>query len=316
MRLIDDYHSTNPYFNLAAEEYFLTETKEDVCRFWQNENAVVIGKHQALPAEVNTKVAQENGIAIARRISGGGTVFHDLGNLNFTFIKNNGAQGNMIDFKQFTQPIVNALAKLDLEVMHSGRNDLLLNGFKISGNAEHLSQKLNRTLHHGTLLFNSNLDSLGAVLKTPIRQFEGKFVHSKRSEVCNISPSVKEKMDLQQFRTHLSNCFEQQGMVLNNLQPHEIAAIEKLASEKYEGYEWIMGYSPKFMFNANYQGTEVKIFCEKGRIVKIETGSANIKGLTNLLIGSYYAYPTIKEKLLKEVDLHSATEILAVLFEI
>ena len=100
MRIINDYYSTDPYFNLAAEEYFLTQSQVHICRFWQNENAVVIGKHQAMPAEVNTKIAFERDIKIARRISGGGTVYHDLGNLNFTFISNNLNGENRIDFKR------------------------------------------------------------------------------------------------------------------------------------------------------------------------------------------------------------------------
>jgi len=304
MRLINDYHATNPYFNLAAEEYFLNESKEDICRFWQNENAVVVGKHQALAAEVNTKVAQEKGISIARRISGGGTVFHDLGNLNFTFIKNNGAQGNMIDFKQFTQPIINALALLAVRIEHSGRNDLLLDGFKMSGNAEHLSQKLNRTLHHGTLLFNSDLGNLGAVLKTSIAQFEGKFVHSKRSEVCNILPYLNTGINMEQFRTHLSNYFVQQGMVLSTLQPHEIEQIEKLAREKYSTLDWILGYSPKYVFKGLYKDMPIYLWVKDGKIVRIQTNDAlnNKYDLNKLLINQYHYYPSLK-KVLQEDNL-------------
>lgn len=315
MRIIDDYSSTNPYFNLAAEEYFLNHSKEHICRFWQNENAVVIGKHQAMPAEVNTKIAAERNIKIGRRISGGGTVYHDLGNLNFTFIANNKNGENLIDFKQFTQPIIDAMAALNLEVKHSGRNDLLLNGLKISGNAEHLSQKLKRTLHHGTLLFNSDLNNLGAALKTPIYQFEGKFVQSKRSQVCNIIDSLPEPITLDEFRRHLVAFFiKYYGASESDLTKQEIAAIEQLSSEKYSGGEWILGYSPKFIFYGDYLGTEVKVHCEKGRIIKIETKSIEILESTKTLLGEYYSYPNIKQKLSETPLSLCKDELLDVLF--
>ncbi len=299
MRIIDDYFSTNPYFNLAAEEYFLNHTKEDICRFWQNENAVVIGKHQALAAEVNTQTAHEKEITIARRISGGGTVYHDLGNLNFTFIKNNGESGNMIDFKQFTQPIIDALKSLNLNIEHSGRNDLLLNGFKISGNAEHLSQKLNRTLHHGTLLFNSNLQNLGNVLKTPIEQFEGKFVHSKRSAVCNIIDYLTKPISLLAFRNVLCNYFQTLGYLPSSLTTEKIKAINAIADEKYSTKDWILGYSPKYKFQTKLNSNPLYLDIQNGKIVHLETNDALASELKKILIGVYHEYTAIKQSINK-----------------
>jgi lipoate-protein ligase A len=294
MRIIDDFTSTNPYFNLAAEEYFLNHSQEHICRFWQNENAVIIGKHQAMPAEVNTKIAAERNIKIGRRISGGGTVYHDLGNLNFTFIANNKNGENLINFKQFTQPIIDAMAALNLEVKHSGRNDLLLDGFKISGNAEHLSQKLKRTLHHGTLLFNSDLSNLGAVLKTPINQFEGKFVQSKRSDVANISNYIQSPMTIASFRNRLIDYFvKHHNATLKHLTQDEILAIENLAQDKYATVEWIMGYSPKFSFNGQLNQSHFKIETEKGIITSIQSEDQRLLSYLQNLNNVYFEYNAI-----------------------
>lgn len=300
MRIINDYHSTDPYFNLAAEEYFLTNSEEHICRFWQNERTVVIGKHQVMPAEVNTKVAHERNIRIARRMSGGGTVYHDLGNLNFTFIANNKNGENLIDFKQFTQPIIDALKELGLDIQHSGRNDLLLNDLKVSGNAEHLSQKLKRTMHHGTLLFKSDLNNLGAILRTPIDQFQGKFVQSNRSKVANISDYLDRDMDMETFRSHLENYFIQQHEAnAQVLSAKEIELIEALADSKYRTEDWIKGYSPKFSFKGFVEGVPYEIFVVKGKVVGLESDHEDATQWEKLLLNSFFSYSVVKEVLKK-----------------
>ena len=146
---------TDVYSHLAAEEYLLKNRQENILMLWQSHKAVVCGKHQNLCAEVNYGFCRENGIDTARRLSGGGTVFHDLGNLNFTFIHalDQGLE-KAVQFRRFLDPVMQCLQTLDLDVTYSGRNDLLLNGLKISGNAEHVDQKNKRVLHHGTLLFD------------------------------------------------------------------------------------------------------------------------------------------------------------------
>ncbi len=145
--------NTNPYFCLAAEEYFLKNFDDDIFMLWQSDDTIVVGKHQNALGEINYRFVRKNNITVARRISGGGTVFHDSGNVNFSFIKNVKSSAE-ISFKQFTEPVVNTLAKLDIIATTSGRNDLLIEGKKISGNAEHIFKK--RVLHHGTLLYNSD----------------------------------------------------------------------------------------------------------------------------------------------------------------
>lgn len=145
--------NSDPYFNLAAEEYFLKNFQEDFFMLWRSWPSVVVGKHQNALAEINHEFVRLHQIPVARRLSGGGTVFHDPGNVNFTFIRNV-ANISEVNFKIFTIPVIEALKKLGVEAYTTGRNDLLIDGKKISGNAEHVHR--NRVLHHGTLLFDSH----------------------------------------------------------------------------------------------------------------------------------------------------------------
>ena len=164
-----DLRNTNPYFCLAAEEYLLKTFNEDIFMLWQSQDTVVVGKHQNALGEINYPFIRANNITVARRISGGGTAYHDGGNVNFTYIKNVKSPAE-ISFKQFTRPVVEALGKLGLNATTSGRNDLLIEGFKISGNAEHVFK--NRVLHHGTLLFNSDLVNLGNAINVVPEKYE------------------------------------------------------------------------------------------------------------------------------------------------
>ncbi|HRC66441.1 MAG TPA: lipoate--protein ligase family protein, partial [Bacteroidales bacterium] len=141
--------NTNPYFNLASEEYLLKNYEEDVFMLWRNEPSIIIGKHQNALAEINIEYVKENHIKVVRRITGGGAVFHDLGNLNFTFISNSPNSKPVMNFKKYTQPIVDVLVNLGVDARFEGRNDIVIDGKKISGNAECVYK--NRFLHHGTI---------------------------------------------------------------------------------------------------------------------------------------------------------------------
>jgi lipoate-protein ligase A len=270
--------NTDPYFCLAAEEYLLKNFSEDIFMIWQSEKSVVVGKHQNAMAEINHRFVRENNIAVCRRISGGGTVFHDAGNVNFTYIKNVKSTAE-ISFKQFTEPVVKALAKLGIEATTSGRNDLLINGLKISGNAEHVYK--NRVLHHGTLLFNSDLENLGQAIKVVPGKYEGKAVQSNRSPVANISQFLKTPMTTGEFIQFLS------GMQLENpensfysLNENDIQNIEKLSAEKFTTWEWNFGYSPKYSFK-----NEVEI---DGKIMKIEMLVERGRILESNIWGDYF----------------------------
>jgi len=239
---------------------------------WQSKKAVVVGKHQNLLAEINYPFVRENNIALCRRISGGGTVFHDAGNVNFSFIKNVKSPAE-IGFKMFTAPVVDALAKLGVTATTSGRNDLLIEGLKISGNAEHVYK--NRVLHHGTLLFDSDLKNLGQAIKVVPGKYESKAVQSNRSPVANISQFLKTPMTTGEFVQFLLDVqLENRENSFYFLNENDIQTIEKLSAEKFKTWDWNFGYSPKYTFRNEMEvdgkKLSVKLVVEKGVIVEAE----------------------------------------------
>mgnify|MGYP001041342012 CR=1 FL=1 len=240
-------HNTDPWFNLAAEEYVLKNFREDCFMLWRNGPSIIVGKHQNTLAEINLDWVRKNNIKVVRRLSGGGAVFHDLGNLNFTFIVS-GEDGNLVDFRKFTKPILEVLQKLDVEARFEGRNDLTIKGMKFSGNAEHVHK--NRTLHHGTLLFSAVMTDLSRALKVNPLKFTDKAVKSIRSRVTNISEHLKHPMDVMEFANLIMDHIVQDygGTHFYTYTPEDIRAIEKLRDEKYSQWEWNFGYSPKYMF--------------------------------------------------------------------
>ena len=295
---------TDPYFNLAAEEYLLKNFAEDVFMLWQSESAIVVGKHQNALAEINHRYVDGNGIKVARRLSGGGTVFHDPGNLNFTFIKNVD-RIDQVNFKVFTQPIVEVMKKLGLEAYTTGRNDLLLDGKKISGNAEHVYKK--RVLHHGTLLFDSHLDKLRNALKVDLSRFEDKAVQSNRSEVTNIANFLKKKMPIGEFSDFI---FEGIKSSYPNARVFQFSeedekAIQQLRDEKYATWDWIYGYSPKYKYRNQFSYGDSVISFElqvvKGRIDSIEwrgpLGQEHAILLSNLLLGARHDFKELSERI-------------------
>ena len=195
---------TDPYFNLAAEEYLLKNFKENIFMLWQNEPSIVIGKHQDVWAEVNLKFVQDQQIKIARRFSGGGAVYHDPGNLNLTFIET----GQIMQTDKYTIQIMNFLKTLGVHVEVDERKGLTIGGFKISGSAQSIHK--NRYMHHATLLFSTDLDRLVTSLKSTSRQTPKKtggkrstFVKSVRSPVTNISAHLPASISIQHFKKAL-----------------------------------------------------------------------------------------------------------------
>jgi lipoate---protein ligase len=239
---------TDPYFNLAAEEYVLKNFQDDVFMLWQNSPSIIVGKHQNTLAEINLEWATKNKIPVVRRISGGGTVFHDLGNLNFTFIRNVEGE-NHVDFRKFTAPVIAILQSFGLNARFEGRNDITVDGRKVSGNAEHVYKK--RVLHHGTLLFSSRLNDLSSALKVTQAKFQDKAVKSVRSRVTNISEHLSEPMDVLAFKDMIQQYLTNQNPDVKNVvfTESDTAAIEKLVREKYKTWEWNFGYSPKYSFS-------------------------------------------------------------------
>jgi lipoate-protein ligase A len=244
MLCINDYN-TDPYFNLAAEEYVLKSNANDCFMLWQNAPSVIVGKHQNSLAEINLEYVKQNEIKVVRRLSGGGAVFHDLGNLNFTFIENVKGK-NVIDFQKYTQPIIDVLQSLNIDAKFQGRNDLVIDGQKFSGNAEHVYR--NRVLHHGTLLFASQLSDISGSLNVNPKKFDDKAVKSVRARVTNISSHLKKPISIEEFRELIFN------HIINNYpdcQPYkynqsDIDAITQLRNEKYSSWEWNFGQSPNY----------------------------------------------------------------------
>jgi lipoate-protein ligase A len=230
---------------LAAEEYVLKNFSDDVFMLWQNHNAIIVGKHQNTLAEINLEYVKEKNIKVVRRMSGGGAVFHDLGNLNFTFIMN-GEEGHLVDFRKFTRPILDVLLKLNIDARFEGRNDLTIGGLKFSGNAEHVYKQ--RVLHHGTLLFSSLMSDLSNALKVNPLKYKDKAVKSIRSRVTNISEHLNQELDVLQFRDlvmdHIMDIYPDCEMY--DYTPEDLTHINNLVKEKYATWEWNYGYSPSY----------------------------------------------------------------------
>ena len=243
--------SQDPAFNLAFEEYVLTNRREGAyLLLWQNDNTIVIGQNQNAEAEINRAFVEEHGIHVVRRTTGGGAVYHDLGNLNYSFITDLG-NAEQLTMERFTQPIVEALKALGLDAEASGRNDILVEGRKISGTAQRVTR--DRILHHGTLLFDADPSMVAGALNVDPEKFRSKSAKSVRSRIGNIRDFLKEDMDLPAFWDYLKTALAGSGLEQTTLTPEELAEVKALKAGKYDTWEWNFGRSPKYnMTNKRY----------------------------------------------------------------
>jgi lipoate-protein ligase A len=281
--------STDPYFNLALEEYLLNKSKEEYLILGINNPAVIIGKHQVAHREADTKFVSEHDIPVIRRISGGGTVFHDNGNLNFSFISQS-VMGKQVDFRKYTLPVIGFLASLGVNAKFEGKNDLKVNGLKISGNAEHVYRE--RVLHHGTLLFNTSLDNLRSSLRKDASKYTTRAVKSNPSSVINLKEIIGKVKDINEFRSELLGFFlnYQGGNTAATLMPDEISEVKSLAESKYRTWEWNYAYGPEYFFTNNIlvhgKNHSCRLFVRDGIIWDCEIkGSDEMAAAGKKLIG-------------------------------
>ena len=296
---------TSPYFNLASEEYLLKCFQEDVFLLYRNVPSIVVGKHQNTLAEINLPFVQEQEILVARRISGGGTVFHDLGNLNFAFFTT-GKEGDLVNYRRATLPIIEALGEMGLEAYMGKRNEILLKKLKISGTASHVWKK--RVLHHGTLLFSSEIGDMSAALKNVQERFTDRAVRSVRSRVTNIQDHLAEPLDVEQFQDRILGHMlkTSKDARFYEFNPVDIAEIEERRDSKFATWEWNFGYSPKYQFckSITFKSGRLDLHMnvEKGVIRELKmvgdfTSLTDVFLLEQMLIGSIHDPETLRIRL-------------------
>jgi lipoate---protein ligase len=312
MLFIDNKGITDPRINLAIEEYALKnlDINETYLLFYINEPSIIIGKNQNTIEEINTEYVERNGIHVVRRLSGGGAVYHDLGNLNFSFITKDDGD-SFLNFRKFTEPIIKALKKLGVNAELSGRNDIIVEGRKISGNAQFSTR--GRMFSHGTLLFDSKIENIVSALNVKKDKIESKGIKSIRSRVANISEFLKEKMTIEEFRSVLLESIFGKDREIPEyvLTEEDWANIHKLSRERYQNWEWNYGKSPKFNLQYSHRfpagQIDVRLEVQKGIIENCKIygdffGAGDVAEIEEKLIGKRYEKSEI-EKVLQDVDI-------------
>ncbi len=278
--------NTDPYFNLATEEYLLNNVDEDIFMLWRNDASVIIGKNQNAYAELDLDYVENNNVKVVRRLTGGGAVFHDLGNVNFTFIMS--GESSVLNFEKFTLPIINAIKALGYENVYlSGRNDIMMGDLKISGNAQ--TSYNGKTLHHGTILYSADLSRLAKALRVDEEKIKSKGIKSVRNRVGNIKELLDTDMDVQSFMEYLEKYVSgQYGEQICCFSLEQIRDIQKLADEKYSTWEWDFGRSKEFVAHKkkryDFGSVCVSITAENGVIkdIKITGDFFGVKDITDV----------------------------------
>lgn len=300
--------STDPYFNMAAEEYLLDCFKGDIILLWRNDKTVVVGKNQNTAEEVDASFVEENGIAVVRRLSGGGAVFHDLGNINFTVIE--AFQDELFsNYDYFTKPVCQFLQTLGVEAELSGRNDLLLDGMKFCGNAQ--TRRSGKIMHHGCILFAADVADLSGALTPSKLKIESKSVKSVRSRITNVASHLETKLTPEAFFDGLYDYFQAsiEGIEEYRFTEEDKEAISRLADEKYRTWEWNFGSSPDFQGGNSkrfdFGIVDIRFCVKEGRLGDVK------------LYGDFFGIRDVEEleKALKDAA-YSRTGLAAALAEI
>ena len=300
--------SQDPCYNLAFEEYVLTNRLEgDYLLLWQNDNTIVIGQNQNAEAEINRAFVEEHGIHVVRRTTGGGAVYHDLGNLNYSFITDD--EEGSLHLERFTRPVVDALCALGLQAEASGRNDILVEGRKVSGTAQRVFKS--RILHHGTLLFDSNPDMVAGALNVDPAKYQSKGRKSVRSRIGNIRSFLKEDMTLPDFWAYLTRALSSADVRKDRLTENELRQVRKLKEEKYDTWEWTYGKSPRYNMTSKQRwpggGLEIRAEVSQGVTQALTIygdfmATRPIQDITNALTGCQFR-PEAFAAQLKQFDL-------------
>lgn len=305
--------SRDPYYNIATEEYLMKNGGDDFIILYRNTPSVIVGKHQNTMAELNHVFIANNQIPVIRRLSGGGTVFHDLGNVNFCFILN-GREGSLVDFRRFTEPIVLFLQILGIDAYRGEKNDIRVGEFKVSGNAEHVFK--NRVMHHGTLLFNSNLQWLEQAIRSNEECYSDRAIRSNRSKTINIANLLPYRLTVEEFENKLVEYLKEFfGATFIQLDPKTVQVIDVLANTKYKDWEWNYGYNANYEFKVNFGSYTTTLTIRNGIIESVELSGNNPDlELINLLKGKKHDYCSLKEELYKSDNLKRADQLIKKLF--
>ncbi|MGG5253330.1 lipoate--protein ligase [Neobacillus sp. SM06] len=307
MLFIDNKGMNDPRINLAIEEYALKnlDSSQTYLLFYINEPSIIIGKNQNTIEEINLEYVEKNGIHVVRRLSGGGAVYHDLGNLNFSFITKDDGE-SFHNFRKFTEPVIKALKKLGVNAELSGRNDIEVEGRKISGNAQFSTR--GRMFSHGTLLFDSEMDHVADALKVKKDKIESKGIKSIRSRVANISEFLEEKITIGQFRLLLlQSIFEGKKEIPEYVLTREDwEKINQLSRERYQNWDWNYGKSPKFNLQRTHRfpagQIDVRLEVNKGLIENCKIygdffGVGDVSEIETTLINIRYEKAAIEQAL-------------------
>ncbi len=278
-------HSDDPYFNLAAEEYLLKNFSHNIYFQYVNRPAVVVGKHQNALAEVDVDFLEKEGILLARRISGGGAVYHDRGNVNYSFITNE-QPGDFIKFDKYTAPVIRVLEGMGVEARLGKRNELLAGDFKISGTASHVFKR--RVLHHGTLLYDADLTKLSQCLYVNMDRFTDKAVRSVRSQVINLSTLIPDRVTSAVFDDQLFDRLTEllEEVEILDFTQDDIQAINDLVATKFNLWDWNYGYSPRYEISRDLvldnRKLHIQLVVQKGIIEELNFSGDDFPELASL----------------------------------